>query len=175
MCGIAGVMMRDGRAPDPAIVERLTAAMAHRGPDGSGGFTSPPVGLAHTRLAIVDLKTGGQPLYESRGAVLVANGEIYNDPELRERLRDVAFATGSDCEIPLHLYRRQGSAFAESLRGMYAIAIYDPASTRLTLARDPFGIKPLYYTENAQYFAFASEPQALLAAGLANRGLRKHS
>jgi asparagine synthase (glutamine-hydrolysing) len=175
MCGIAGVMMRDGRAPDPAVMERLTAAMAHRGPDGSGSFTSAPAGLAHTRLAIVDLKTGGQPLYENRGAVLVANGEIYNDPELRERLRDVAFATGSDCEVPLHLYRRQGTAFAESLRGMYAIAIYDLASMRLTLARDPFGIKPLYYTENAQYFAFASEPQALLAAGLADRGLRKHS
>ena len=83
------------------------------------------------------------------------------------QLRGVAFATGSDCEVPLHLYRRQGTAFAEALRGMYAIAIYDPASMRLTLARDPFGIKPLYYTENAQYFAFASEPQALLAAGLA--------
>jgi asparagine synthase (glutamine-hydrolysing) len=175
MCGIAGVMMRDGRAPDPAILDRLTNALAHRGPDGNGRYISAPVGLAHTRLAIVDLKTGDQPLFEGGGAVLVANGEIYNDPELRDQLRDVAFATCSDCEVPLHLYRRDGTVFAAALRGMYAIAIYDPASTRLTLARDPFGIKPLYYVERADGFAFASEPQALLAAGLAKRSLRSHA
>ncbi|HTT75806.1 MAG TPA: asparagine synthase (glutamine-hydrolyzing) [Candidatus Binataceae bacterium] len=175
MCGIAGVMMSGGRPPDPAVLDRLTVALAHRGPDGIGRFTLPPVGLVHTRLAIVDLETGDQPFYESGGAALVANGEIYNDPELRNQLRGVAFATASDCEVPLHLYCRDGNAFTEALRGMYAIAIYDPANCHLTLARDPFGIKPLYYVERPDGFAFASEPQALIAAGLANRTLRAHA
>jgi len=165
-------MMRDGSRPDAAILDRLTAALTHRGPDGNGRFSSALVGLAHTRLAIVDLATGAQPLYANQGAVLVANGEIYNDPELRAQMGGVRFATGSDCEVPLHLYQRHGTAFADFLRGMYAIAIYDPAKTRLVLARDPFGIKPLYYVESSGCFAFASEPQALLAAGLACRLLR---
>jgi asparagine synthase (glutamine-hydrolysing) len=165
-------MMRDGRRPDTTILDRLAAALAHRGPDGNGRFSAAPIGLTHTRLAIVDLTTGAQPLYANQGTVLVANGEIYNDPELRARMSAVRFATGSDCEVPLHLYQRHGTAFADFLRGMYAIAIYDPAKERLVLARDPFGIKPLYYVESSDCFAFASEPQALLAAGLACRSLR---
>ena len=165
-------MMRDNGRPDAAILDRLAAALAHRGPDGDGRFSSAPIGLAHTRLAIVDLTTGAQPLYANQGTVLIANGEIYNDPELRARMSTTHFATGSDCEVPLHLYQRHGTAFADFLRGMYAIAIYDPAKERLVLARDPFGIKPLYYVESSDCFAFASEPQALLAAGLASRSLR---
>jgi asparagine synthase (glutamine-hydrolysing) len=172
MCGIAGLMMRDGSRPDTALLNRLAAALAHRGPDGNGRFISAPIGLAHTRLAIVDLVTGAQPLYANQGAVLVANGEIYNDPEIRAQMNDVHFATGSDCEAPLHLYQKHGIAFADFLRGMYAIAIYDPANARLLLARDPFGIKPLYYVESPSCFVFASEPQALLAAGVARRSLR---
>jgi asparagine synthase (glutamine-hydrolysing) len=165
-------MMRDNGRPDAAILDRLAAALAHRGPDGDGRFSSAPIGLAHTRLAIVDLTTGAQPLYANQGTVLIANGEIYNDPELRARMSTTHFATGSDCEVPLHLYQRHGTAFADFLRGMYAIAIYDPAKALLILARDPFGIKPLYYVESSDCFAFASEPQALLAAGLASRSLR---
>jgi len=164
--------MNDGRGPDPAILDRLQAAIAHRGPDGSGRHLAGSVGLVSTRLAIIDLRTGDQPLSEPAGAVLVANGEIYNDPELRSQLRGVAFRTGSDCESPLHLYRREGIAFAEELRGMYGIAIHDQAAAKLILARDPFGIKPLYYVETPAYFAFASEAQALIAAGLADRKLR---
>ena len=164
-------MMRDGSRPASAILDRLATALAHRGPDGTGRFSLAPAGLIHTRLAIVDLVTGAQPLYTSSGAVLVANGEIYNDWELRRQLGLSHFATGSDCEAPLHLYQRHGIAFAEFLRGMYAIAIYDPAKAQLVLARDPFGIKPLYYVEGSNCFAFASEAQALLAAGLADRSL----
>ncbi len=104
--------------------------------------------------------------------MLVANGEIYNDLELRAKLRDVFFKTGSDCESPLHLYRQKGLDFVGDLRGMYAIAIYDPITSRLVIARDPFGIKPLYYVITPTCFAFASEPQALLAAGLADRTIR---
>jgi asparagine synthase (glutamine-hydrolysing) len=169
MCGIAGVMMCNGRRPDSAVLDRLELALAHRGPDGTGRHLSGSIGLVSTRLAIIDLRSGNQPIYEEQGAVLVANGEIYNDLELRAQLRDVHFRTKSDCESPLHLYRRKGLDFVEDLRGMYGIAIYDPIASRLVLARDPFGIKPLYYVEAPTYFGFASEPQALLSAGLADR------
>jgi asparagine synthase (glutamine-hydrolysing) len=172
MCGIAGVMMSNGRSVHQGTLDVLQAALAHRGPDGSGRHVAGCVGLLSTRLAIIDLKTGRQPLYEDQGAVLVANGEIYNDPELRKQLAEVRFRTGSDCESPLHLYRRKGLKFVDELRGMYAIAIYDPAAGKLVLTRDPFGIKPLYYVEKTPFFAFASEPSALLAAGLAERRIR---
>ena len=164
--------MCDKRRPEAAVLDRLEAALAHRGPDGSGRHISGSVGLVSTRLAIIDLRTGDQPIREAQGAIVVANGEIYNDLELRSQLRDVDFRTGSDCESPLHLYRRKGIDFAEDLRGMYAIAIYDPLTSKLILARDPFGIKPLYYVRTPTYFAFASEPQALIAAGLAERLLQ---
>ena len=126
------------------------------------------VGLTQTRLAIIDLETGDQPIHEPGGAALIANAEIYNYVELRREMSATQFTTNSDCEPPLHLYRAHGADFAEKLRGMYAIAIFDAAEDRLVLARDPFGIKPLYYIETASEFAFASEPQALLKAGLAS-------
>jgi asparagine synthase (glutamine-hydrolysing) len=137
--------------------------------------------MTHTRLAIIDLKTGDQPLFASNGngtgtrggrhIALIANGEIYNDLELRAELGEDGFATGSDCESPLRLYLQIGRDFAERLRGMYAIAIHDPGDRRerherLLLARDPFGIKPLYVAELENGLAFASEAQALIAAGL---------
>lgn len=171
MCGIAGLMTCDGSAPDAALLNRLTSLLRHRGPDGDGMHVAGNVALVQTRLAIIDLETGDQPLYEPGGAALVANGEIYNYVELRQKITDVDFTTNSDCEPPLHLYRRDGFRFAESLRGMYAIAIHDPAKETLVLSRDPFGIKPLYYVEGPTWFAFASEPQALLATDLAPREL----
>jgi len=172
MCGIAGIVMRDGRDLDEARLDSLARAMAHRGPDGAGTFVAGPIGLLSTRLAIIDLATGDQPLFEPEGAVLVANGEIYNDPELRAALAGAPYRTGSDCESPLQLYRRRGVDFAADLRGMYAIALFDPSTRQVVLARDPFGIKQLYYVETPEFFAFASEAQALIAAGLAGRTLR---
>jgi len=166
MCGIAGIMTRDGSAPDPALLDRLAAAIGHRGPDGEGRTIVRGVGLVQRRLAIIDIAGGDQPLFEPGGAALVANGEIYNYIELRAGMTDVRFATQSDCEPPLHLYRRHGVDFASTLRGMYAIAIFDPLEDQLVLARDPFGIKPLYYAQTDRLFAFASEPQALFAAGI---------
>lgn len=181
MCGIAGIMMRDGHPPCEPILKALTAALAHRGPDGRGRYVAGNVGMVHTRLAIIDLETGHQPLYaateehpdaDREGWVaLIANGEIYNDPAIRERIGATSFATGSDCESPLHLYLHHGDTFADHLRGMYAIAIHDPRhgkdeAGRLILARDPFGIKPLYIAETEAGLAFASEPQALIAADL---------
>ena len=169
MCGIAGIVMRDGRRADPAVLQAMARAMAHRGPDGAGTWLEGPVGLVSTRLAIIDLAGGDQPLKEPGGAVLVANGEIYNDPELRAELADAPFVTGSDCESALHLYRRMPAALGERLRGMYGLAISDGG--RLVLARDPFGIKPLYLVDRPDFLAFASEPQVLIAAGLASRAI----
>ncbi len=165
MCGIAGIMTMDGRAAVPAALAALAGALAHRGPDGQGSYTRDGVHLIHTRLSIVDIAHGAQPLISDDGVALVANAEIYNDPDLR-RVLAAGFRTGSDCESALHLYRRDGVAFAAGLRGMYAIAVHDPGAGRLVLARDPFGIKPLYYAETPAGFCFASEAQALVAAGL---------
>jgi asparagine synthase (glutamine-hydrolysing) len=168
MCGIAGICAVAG-APDGAVLDAMAEALGHRGPDGEGRHISGSVGMVHTRLAIVDLETGDQPIGEwqrDNGAVLVANGEIYNDPDLRDAYDDIAFATRSDCEPPLHLWRHHGCDFTDHMRGMYAIAIHDRETDRLILTRDPFGIKPLYVTEGDFGLAFASEPQAFLAAGL---------
>ncbi len=171
MCGIAGIMTLNGTMPAPDILQAMGIALHHRGPDGNGHYRSGDVGIVQTRLAIIDLQTGDQPLYEPGGAALVANGEIYNYIELRAAMEGAAFATSSDCEPPLHLYRRHGLGFTAHLRGMYAIAVHDLAAGRLVLARDPFGIKPLYYAETAAGFAFASEPSALVAAGLVDAQL----
>ena len=175
MCGIAGMMTVNGAAPDEALVARMGEALAHRGPDGLGHYLSRNCAMVHRRLAIIDLETGDQPLHGPGGVALVANSEIYNYLELRAELADAPFATVSDCEPPLYLYRRDGDDFARSLRGMYAIALHDPAQDRLVLARDPFGIKPLYYVETAEGLAFASEPQALLAAELAPRTIDRRA
>jgi asparagine synthase (glutamine-hydrolysing) len=164
MCGIAGLMTESG-APDDGVLDRLADALAHRGPDGRGRHVADGVGLVQNRLSIIDLEGGRQPILDGRGNAIVANGEVYNYLELKSDMPGQAFATGSDSEPPLHLYRHQGPAFARSLRGMYAIAIHDAAARRLVLSRDPFGIKPLYLTESGG-LAFASEPQALVAAGL---------
>ncbi len=166
MCGIAGIMTVAGTVLPPQMLPAMAAALGHRGPDGCGHYRSGDVAMVQTRLAIIDLETGDQPMHEPGGAALVANAEIYNYLELRDRLPGLTFATASDCEMPLHLYRRHGLEFTSHLRGMYAMAIHDVPAGRLVLARDPFGIKPLYYAETALGFAFASEPGALIAAGV---------
>jgi asparagine synthase (glutamine-hydrolysing) len=160
-------MTIDGTTPRTSVLDRLEAALEHRGPDGTGRQVAGGVGLVHTRLAIIDLQSGDQPLFGPRASALVANGEIYNYVELRrDALAEADLATGSDCEPILHLYARHGIDCVRHLRGMYAFALNDPAAGRLVLSRDPFGIKQLYYVEVADCFAFASEAQALIAAGL---------
>jgi asparagine synthase (glutamine-hydrolysing) len=181
MCGIAGFMRANaGGAADAAwagrerMLERFAEALAHRGPDGSGRHLDDHLAMVQTRLAVIDLETGDQPMYATSQAgsrlALVANAEIYNYVELRAAMPEADFQTRSDCETALHLYRQHGADFANGLRGMYAIAIRDPGTNggagSLVLARDPFGIKPLYYTQSGSGFAFASEPQALIAADL---------
>ena len=171
MTGIAGLMTRDGEPPPSEILRAMRPALVHRGPDGDGHYRAADVAMLQTRLGIIDLATGDQPLYEPGGAALIADALINNDDELRRGLRGVEFATRSDCEAPLHLYRRHGLDFVANLRGMYAIALHDPAEGRLVLARDPFGVKPLYFAETPQLFAFASEPEALLATEIVPRSL----
>jgi len=167
MCGIAGIMMRGGRKPPADALERLRAALSLRGPDSSGVHIQDATGLVETRLAIVDVENGQQPMFGPAGAVLVANGEIYNAPELRAEMGgDAGFKSLSDCEPIVHLFERLGVDYAERLRGMYGVALYDPARRTLTISRDQFGIKPLYYVETPDYLAFASEASALFEAGL---------
>ena len=165
MCGIAG-LMNASAAPDAGVLDRLADALAHRGPDGRGRHVAGTVGLVQNRLSIIDIEGGRQPIYDTDGRAIVANGEIYNYLELRAETPGQVYATGSDCEPPLHLFRERGPGFAHTLRGMYALAIHDPAAGQLVLARDPFGIKPLYLAEGETGLAFASEAQALIAAGL---------
>ncbi len=167
MCGIAGLQTMSGAPPDPTVLERMRVALAHRGPDDDATYVVGDTGLVHLRLAIVDVAGGDQPLFGPGGVALIANGEIYNDLLTRAEMSEAPFATHSDCEPPAFLYAADGVAFADRLRGMYAIALHDPARGRLVLSRDPFGIKPIYYVATGEVFAFASEPCALIAAGLA--------
>lgn len=166
MCGIGGFMTRDGSTPPSGLLVDMLRALGHRGPDGEGRYLAGGLGMVQTRLAVIDLETGDQPFYEPEGAALVANGEIYNYLELRQSLGDVPLQTKSDCEPALYLYRKHGVSYIDRLRGMFAIALYDPREDLLLLSRDPFGIKPLYYAEIEHGLLFASEPSALIATGL---------
>lgn len=174
MCGIAGLALRQGLTPDAATLGAMLRALAHRGPDGEGIHIADNVGLAHNRLAIIDLATGDQPIFAGSAAIVV-NGEVYNYRELRAD-HALSCATGSDCEPPLHLYRRDGvPAYQAEMRGMYAVALHDRAARRLVLTRDPFGIKPLYIAQVEGGIAFASEPRALLAARLVRPRIRREA
>jgi asparagine synthase (glutamine-hydrolysing) len=142
----------------------LGTALRHRGPDGARDYTLGGVAFHHARLAIIDLTTGDQPLFDDAGRALVVNGEIYNYIELKAGLPAAVWRTHSDCEPLLALYAARGLDFLDDVRGMYALALHDPVQNRVLLARDPFGIKQLYYAETPQGLLFASEPQAIVAA-----------
>jgi asparagine synthase (glutamine-hydrolysing) len=163
VCGIAGLLSLDGRAPvDRGALLEMSAALVHRGPDSDGEVVEGPVGLAARRLSIIDLDTGDQPIRNEDGSVVVVqNGEIYNYESLRAGLRGHEFSTHGDTEVLAHLYEEHGPRFVERLRGMFAIAVWDAPKRRLTLARDPFGIKPLYYAVEDGTLKFASELKAL--------------
>ena len=162
MCGICGIAAREGA--DPARLAAMSATLVHRGPDSDGTWLDGPVGLAARRLSIIDLETGDQPLTNEDGCVVVVqNGEIYNYRELRSELESQGhrFRTHGDTEVIAHLYEQHGERFAERLRGMFAAAIWDAKSRKLVLARDRFGIKPLYYRAAGGGLEFASELRAL--------------
>jgi asparagine synthase (glutamine-hydrolysing) len=162
MCGICGLA---GAEVDVEAVRRMNSRLVHRGPDSDGLFHEDGVALAMRRLSIIDLEHGDQPISNEDGSVtVVQNGEIYNYRELRAELerRGHRFATHSDTEVLVHLYEEFGDSFAERLRGMFAIALWDARLHRLLLARDRFGIKPLYYRLAGGTLSFASELKAML-------------
>jgi asparagine synthase (glutamine-hydrolysing) len=167
MCGIAGELRLDGNRPERAVVERMMAQLARRGPDGSGFWSEGPVAFGHRRLAIIDLsQRSAQPMVAAElGLALVFNGTIYNYPELRQQLHAKGhhFCSDGDTEVILRAYAEWGEACVEHLHGMFAFAIRD--GDKLFLARDRLGIKPLYFARTGQFFRFASNTQALLAAG----------
>jgi len=170
MCGIAGHVGPTARELMPAMLGLLK----HRGPDDSGIHSEADVGLGMTRLAIIDLVTGQQPMSDPTGRYwIVFNGEIYNFRQLRTELEAGGrrFRTRSDTEVILHAYAAYGEACVERLSGMFAFAIWDGAERRLFLARDRLGKKPLYYWHRGRLFLFASEPKALLCHPAVSRGL----
>jgi asparagine synthase (glutamine-hydrolysing) len=167
MCGLAGRFHPVALPPDPAWRLRVDALLAHRGPDGRGLYADARCELVHRRLALLDLsETGAQPLPNEDGSVqVVFNGEIYNHRELRSELssKGHAFRGRSDTEVLVHLYEEHGAAMASRLRGMFAFAILDRRRNQVLLARDRFGIKPLFYAAHEGQWIFASEMKAILA------------
>jgi asparagine synthase (glutamine-hydrolysing) len=163
MCGICGIASRAGAA-DPGRLAAMSAALVHRGPDSGGEHVDGPVGLAARRLSIIDLAGGDQPISNEDGScTVVQNGEIYNYPELRRELERSGhvFRTNCDTEVHLHLYEEHGVEYPVRLRGMFAVSLWDSVRRRLVLARDRYGIKPLYYRTGGDALEFASELRAL--------------
>ena len=163
MCGIAGILRFDDAPLREEVLEAMTASLAHRGPDGCGTKIHENVGLGHRRLAIIDPEGGRQPLSNEDGSVWITfNGEIYNFRELRRELETAGhrFRTNSDTETIVHAWEQWGPACVERFRGMFAFALADMRQGKLFLARDPLGIKPLYYIDEPCCFAFASELEA---------------
>jgi asparagine synthase (glutamine-hydrolysing) len=171
MCGICGIVIGPGSARSASrdLVVRMCDSIRHRGPDGEGVFLEPGVALGHRRLSIVDVAHGAQPMASADGRFqLVYNGEVYNHPTLMPQLQadGVAYRTHCDTETVLHLYERMGKALPSQLRGMFAIAIWDRTERELFLARDRFGVKPVYYAHLADgTLLFGSEIKAILASG----------
>ncbi len=169
MCGICGELRLDGRAADMSAIQRMTARLERRGPDHGGSYSDGPLGFGHRRLAIIDLSEhASQPMVDQElGLTLVFNGTIYNYPELRAELieRGYHFFSSGDTEVILKAWHAWGERCVERLHGMFAFALWDQRQEKLFLARDRLGIKPLYYTLDRSRFRFASNTQALLAAG----------
>jgi asparagine synthase (glutamine-hydrolysing) len=168
MCGIAGIIRQAPLGVAPDVLGRMAAALRHRGPDGFGFFSGSRAGLAHVRLSIIDVAGGAQPLgNEDESLLVVFNGEIYNYVELREELRAAGhqFRTSSDTEVLVHGYEEWGAGMLPRLNGQFAFAILDVRANALFLARDPFGIHPLFYAQRGGDFYFASEAKALFATG----------
>jgi asparagine synthase (glutamine-hydrolysing) len=166
MCGIAGILaLQGGRPPGDDELRAMAAQLRHRGPDGEGFLRDGPVGLAHTRLSIIDLEGGAQPIHnEDRSVQVVFNGEIFNYVELRAELEEAGhrFSTRTDTEVMVHLYEDHGEDFVDLLNGQFAIALWDAARRKLVLARDRAGILPLFWAETGGRLLFASEVKALL-------------
>jgi asparagine synthase (glutamine-hydrolysing) len=176
VCGIAGALMVGGRASPPHL-DKMIATLRHRGPDGVNHLYQAPCMLAHSRLSIIDLETGAQPISNEDETVwTVLNGEIFNFIELRAELEGLGhrFRTRSDTEVIVHAYEEYGVRFVERLNGQFAIALWDIPRQRLVLARDRVGIRPLFYTRARGGLLFASEIKAILAAAPEAAAIDEH-
>ena len=176
MCGIGAILDPAGTS-GPEAAQRMVEALRHRGPDGDALRRIGPLALAHTRLAIIDVAGGDQPLDSEDGNVTaIVNGEIYNQHELRGALEDSGhrFATHSDSEVVVHAYEEHGLDCVRRLSGIFAFALWDERRRRLVAARDTFGVKPLYWWTDGRRVALASEIGALIAAGLGQARGRSH-
>jgi asparagine synthase (glutamine-hydrolysing) len=179
MCGICGIVTREGsnRRVRVEDVERMRDVITHRGPDGAGMYQAPGVLLGHRRLSIIDVAHGAQPMSSADGRYhIIYNGEIYNHPELMPRLQSegVQYRTHCDTETVLHLYERHQHEVPAHLRGMFAIALWDAERRELFLARDRFGVKPVYYTHLEDgTLLFASEIKSILASGLVRAAMNE--
>jgi asparagine synthase (glutamine-hydrolysing) len=166
MCGIAGIFNLNGEPVSPVLLRRMTDSIAHRGPDGEGFYTDSFIGLGHRRLAIIDLSPAGhQPMVTpDRQYAITYNGEIYNFQELRAELQSLGhkFISKTDTEVVLHAYAEWGIGCLHRFNGMFAFAVWDKTRQELFLARDRYGIKPLYYAFKGNTFLFASEQKAIL-------------
>src|SRR5690554_6757246 len=167
MCGIAGILNLDGAPVSPAVLQRMTDAIAHRGPDGDGHWIEGNMGLGHRRLAIIDPSPAGhQPMASSDHRYLLTyNGELYNFRELQAELETLGywFRSRCDTEVVLNALVHWGPAALERFNGMFALALWDRKKRQLLLARDRYGIKPLYVWQDGRRLAFASEQKAIRA------------
>lgn len=183
MCGISGIFRRpfitgpksSTESPLPVLIRKINDAMSHRGPDADGFWVEDGVALGHRRLSIIDLSSAAnQPFEDASGRfVMVFNGEIYNFKEIKERLADYPFKTSSDTEVVIAAYIKWGPACLQELKGMFSIVIWDRTERSAFLARDRFGVKPLYYYQDDGHLLFASEIRALLASGLIPKKVNK--
>lgn len=174
MCGIAGIARRQPNGGSLETLGRMAAAIRHRGPDGYGFYVGQRVGFAHVRLSIVDLAGGAQPLTNEDGQIVVTyNGEIYNHPELRRELEELGhvFRTRSDTEVLVHGYEQWGVRLLQRLNGQFAFAIYDRYTETVFIARDRFGVRPLFYAQPNGAFYFGSEIKSILASGEVDAGI----
>ena len=169
MCGICGELRTDNRKPDETVIRRMLSKLEKRGPDNEGIQLKDRMALGHRRLSVIDLSAASnQPFIDNQlGLSLVFNGAIYNYKELRKELiaKGYSFSSEGDTEVVIKAYAAWGENFATRLHGMFSIAIWDEKLQQLVVARDRLGIKPFYYNQTNQYFRFASNSQALLAAG----------
>lgn len=167
MCGITGIYSFKGTGDIKTAISRMTNALAHRGPDAEGYFNTDHIAFGHRRLAIIDLSTdANQPFTDASGRyIMVFNGEMYNYQDVKNKLPNYPFRTSSDTETILAAYIQWGPACLQHFRGMFAFAIWDKQQKELFVARDPMGVKPLYYFKNDSVFVFASEIRAVLASG----------
>lgn len=168
MCGIAGIFNLNGRPVEQTELAAMTERLRHRGPDGWGHYLNGPVGLGQTRLAVIDLEGGKQPIYnEDKTVVTVFNGEIYNFQEIKRDLEAAGhiFTTHSDTEVIVHQYEKEGIKGVQRFRGMFAFALWDQHRRKLLLVRDRVGKKPLYYSIDKDRLIFGSEIKTLLAVG----------